>query len=545
MVRAAPELATLGDGALRPQLCIELRGVAQGRGMRKSKWTETCPFLLGILKEALTDRNLSAEESVLEALTRLSEVGHLHSPVPNSAKNPPTGIEWASVLKMLLNVDHVDAAMLKRQASFSMPDGISTYFGCTSVTSSRFRESVVAAAIDVFVDFLLTIRSSRAESSSSAEPDGVPSSTPIVYMACKQPPSDRARLCKTVGELLGLAVDIGDSHPGLPEMKTKIQRASVIVALWEDLPTAADQAQLSDDLRDQIAIAVALDKDIHLINAALSAPLPRFSVAQQHPPIDLREVEPEANAVKLMKLFGSLQVKGRGASAAAQEPEHLSYRRLAVHTLIRFSSDHKCQTATEVELLSLRDGLADVQHSLHMNYKLYNIVASAEIAFPVEVIGIDPVRSFRILQFDRRPDKYSFQIGIDPPLRKQERTRFGWQSPWLDYLPLTRDQITVLADDEDFEFQVGEVEHHWCVNHPTDQLTITLEFASGQDVTAFGAVSFVGRRFRIDSIDREETERISDCLVTHSFLNRKTVRLEVAAPLTGNLYAIRYRLPAC
>ncbi|MFJ5989273.1 hypothetical protein [Lentzea sp. NPDC092896] len=363
--------------------------------------------------------------------------------------------------------------------------------------------------------------------------------TPI-FLSCHFPPSPIAELCKKIADAVGLELITADApRPELigDKVRKLIEQTEATVVLWED--PRVDNPASFDWLISESATAQALGRPVAIVLAARTRPLPK-SLPRELEAVDVTKPDADDNAIALMRYFAALaRVLNNGRGDAPR----IAYRRLAVDHLLRFQSSGLLQVETQIEILALRGNLADSTHSMYMNYKIREPAPPDVSGWPIMLIGLDSRREFRLIRVRDQTSKYTFEVGIDPPLKEGDTTKYGWRSPWLGYTPLSRNDIAPLSPIEDFLFGVDEVEHHWFVNHPTDRLSITLEFDTALKVVDFQAMSFVGRLFRKSSTDRSETARIAPFLSTNAFMDRNTVRLDVDAPLTGNTYVIYYPRP--
>jgi len=364
-----------------------------------------------------------------------------------------------------------------------------------------------------------------------------------VFMSCRFPVSTLASVCTHLGDALGLDIitsDRPETSEIIDKVKQDIENSEGVLFLLENDEDASVQ-QISDWIKAEYGVARGMNKPFAIITTDPSL-LPSV-FAKDHEYLDLSNKTADDRAVFLTKYLASFKRKLEAFTITSVDPVEPTYVRDFLKHRVKVSAEGRLRYETQVKLTCMKDGLADVRHSIHMNYSLCWLNENAHTRPMVELIIEDANHNFILEPIASSPQKFSWKINIKPPLRRGETTTFGWRSEFLHYLPLSKEELRPALETPGYPFAEGGVEHHYFINNPTNLLVLRVEFEDGSLIgDPVKAYAFVGRTFSIDSLDHDECRRIQGGLATEGFLGRREISLTVKEPRFGYNYAIWWQL---
>jgi len=364
-----------------------------------------------------------------------------------------------------------------------------------------------------------------------------------IFLSCHFPLSPLARLCQALAEAIDTRL-VAAERPELAELMDKVKREmlSSDAALFLLEGNKDDDAEdvMSDWMKAEYGVARAMNKVIGVIVATEEPPPKVFSKDVEW--LKTHGLNTEEIAIKVSTFLYSMKQKIKASTKALHDISEPTFIRNFIKHRINLSAEGELRYETQVKMQCLKEGLSDLRHSIHMNY---SFCWKEGVPFErpnVELINLSSSHKFSFEPVASDATKYTWKINISPPLMKNEKINYGWRSDFMQYFPLTKEEISEITQISDYPFPVGSVEHHYFINNPTDLLVIKLEFEDGSIIGPCHAKAFVGRTFSTRTIDRTESEIISNNIQEENFLGRKEITLNVEKPRFGYNYAIWWSL---
>lgn len=361
-----------------------------------------------------------------------------------------------------------------------------------------------------------------------------------VFLSCRFPLSEIAQLCREVGSAVHLDVATAE-RPALEEITEKVKQsmfgADAVLFLIERSNGSVADDVMTNWMKIEYGMARTMNKVVGIV-VANSQDLPS-GFASDVEYLSLGDVAGINCAVRLSAFLFSMREKVEAVHPDLRDIQEPTFVRDFVKHRINLLHNGRATYQTHVGIECLKEGLSDLRHSIHMNYSLCWPHDQHFNPNLVQLTGLGGNHEFSIEAVASDMKKYTFRLNIEPPLRRGERIRYGWESEFQHYLPMRREEIKLLPS---YPLPEWTVEHHWFVNHPTRSLELRVHFEDGSVIGDPEAMAYVGRTFSTRTVDRDEGRRIREHLDVDEFIGGKDVVLVVEKPRHGHTYAIQWEL---
>ena len=358
-----------------------------------------------------------------------------------------------------------------------------------------------------------------------------------IFLSCKFPISNAAKMCKEFGKSIGLDIITAD-RPNpieiIEKIKEKMFEADAALFLIDD--NNQDESFLSDWMKAEYGIAKAMNKVEGIIYVG------EYSLISLFPrDIESLVLSSELNNKDLIELTSFLYLfknKIQRAQTGIKDIVTPPFIRDFLKHRVFITKKGKMKYEAQVQIECLKNGLSDLKHSIHMNYSLCWPEIISDLQPEVKLIYNEQEHKLTIEPIATDKTKFTWKINIEPSLRNKELFTYGWETNFIHYLPLSKAELKTLTSSARYPFPEGQVEHHFFINHPTKFLELKLEFEDGSVIGDCEPKAYIGRTFSKRTEDNTEVERIRNFFKTDNFLNKKEMTLSVENPSLGYNYAI-------
>jgi hypothetical protein len=333
-------------------------------------------------------------------------------------------------------------------------------------------------------------------------------------------------------------VDVG---PLAPEIQERIKASDCVVAIAtrRDRLQEADHWTFSDWVHDEITtarsfgkpVAIFLEDGVQLGGSLKDVRHLRFNRHEILEGVD-----------RVVNFLFNLRAHVDQVMAHRSQLSNLKLLRDLVEIRERYSKT-QFSYACQISMQSLVDELPAAHHSQILFDGTPGLsVQPLEFSFACEEAPVGVSVLHKTLHASER--SYAWAVTFDPPLKQQQRVRYGFRFTYGNDQPFTLEELQKRILDRNYPFQEPRCRVlDWTIFYPTRELNYEGEFPQGYPIHAPKLEVRIGSVGQIVS-DEEQNRILADkSFVAERVFDTWRTKLRIRNPIFGHNYAVSYVPP--